>query len=137
MMNVKFRRGMTMECGTCREWMSLWLDGRLVQAEIEQVEGHIATCPDCRTALDALRHVDRLLSAAPLVQPRANWAPAPNKAPPRTANSQRDVFRTRGPASVTIFKRSDTSPEMKAPISTPMISKTNHDFSGLSFPSPK
>jgi anti-sigma factor RsiW len=58
-----------MECDTCREWMSLWLDGRLVQAEIEQVEGHIATCPDCRTALDALRHVDRLLSAAPLVLP--------------------------------------------------------------------
>ncbi len=60
---------MTMECDTCREWMSLWLDGRLVQAEIEQVEGHIATCPDCRTALDALRQVDRLLSAAPLVPP--------------------------------------------------------------------
>jgi len=49
--------------------MSLWLDGRLVQAEIEQVEDHIATCPDCRTALDTLRHVDHLLSAAPLVLP--------------------------------------------------------------------
>ncbi len=58
-----------MECDTCREWMSLWLDGRLVPAEIEQVEGHVATCPDCHTALDALRHVDRLLSAAPLVLP--------------------------------------------------------------------
>ncbi len=58
-----------MECNTCREWMSLWLDGRLVQAEIEQVEGHVATCLDCRTALDALRHVDHLLSAAPLVLP--------------------------------------------------------------------
>ncbi len=58
-----------MECGTCREWMSLWLDGRLVQAEVEQVEGHVATCPDCRTALDALWYVDRLLSAAPLVMP--------------------------------------------------------------------
>ena len=58
-----------MECDTCREWMSLWLDGRLVQAEIEQVEEHIATCPDCRTALDALRHVDRLLSTAPLALP--------------------------------------------------------------------
>jgi anti-sigma factor RsiW len=49
--------------------MSLWLDGRLVQAEVEQVEEHIATCADCRTALDALRRVDRLLSAAPLVLP--------------------------------------------------------------------
>jgi predicted anti-sigma-YlaC factor YlaD len=58
-----------MECDTCREWMSLWLDGRLVQAEIEQVEEHVAACPDCRTALDALRHVDRLLSAAPPVLP--------------------------------------------------------------------
>jgi len=58
-----------MECDTCREWMSLWLDGRLVQAEVEQVEEHIATCADCRMALDALRHVDRLLSAAPLVLP--------------------------------------------------------------------
>ncbi len=58
-----------MECDTCREWMSLWLDGRLVQAEIEQVEGHVATCLDCRTALDALRHVDRLLCAAAPVLP--------------------------------------------------------------------
>jgi anti-sigma factor RsiW len=58
-----------MECNTCREWMSLWLDGRLVQAEIEQVEEHVAACTDCCTALDALRHVDRLLSAAPLVLP--------------------------------------------------------------------
>jgi anti-sigma factor RsiW len=49
--------------------MSLWLDGRLVQAEVEQVEEHTATCPDCRTALDALRHVDRLLSAAPVALP--------------------------------------------------------------------
>jgi len=63
-----------MECDTCREWMSLWLDGRLVQAEIEQVEEHVATCPDCRTALDALRHVDRLLSAAPLVLPAPGFA---------------------------------------------------------------
>jgi anti-sigma factor RsiW len=53
-----------MECETCREWMSLWLDGRLVQAEIEQVEDHTATCLDCRAALDALRRVDRLLNAA-------------------------------------------------------------------------
>ncbi len=58
-----------MECNTCREWMSLWLDGRLVPAEIEQVEGHVATCPTCRIALDALRHVDRLLSSAPPVLP--------------------------------------------------------------------
>ncbi len=58
-----------MECETCREWISLWLDGRLVQAEIDQVEGHVATCPGCRTALDALRHVDRLLSATPAVLP--------------------------------------------------------------------
>jgi predicted anti-sigma-YlaC factor YlaD len=63
-----------MECDTCREWMSLWLDGRLVQAEIEQVEGHVATCPDCRTALDALRHVDHLLSAAPPVLPAPGFA---------------------------------------------------------------
>jgi hypothetical protein len=44
-----------MECDTCREWMSLWLDGRLVQAEIEQVEGHVATCPDCRPRRPAAR----------------------------------------------------------------------------------
>jgi anti-sigma factor RsiW len=68
-MRLMFKKGMTMECDTCREWMSLWLDGRLIQAEIERVEEHVATCPDCRTALDALRHVDRLLSAAPLVLP--------------------------------------------------------------------
>jgi anti-sigma factor RsiW len=74
-MRLMFKKGMTMECDTCREWMSLWLDGRLVQAEIEQVEEHVATCPDCRTALDALRHVDRLRPVLRFVS-RPGWQPA-------------------------------------------------------------
>ncbi len=58
-----------MECDTCREWMSLWLDNRLTQGEIRQVESHTATCPACRALLDAIHRVDRLLAAAPMMSP--------------------------------------------------------------------
>jgi len=58
-----------MDCDTYREWMSLWLDQRLTQDEIRQVEAHTATCPTCHAVLDGMRQVDRLLTAAPMMAP--------------------------------------------------------------------
>jgi predicted anti-sigma-YlaC factor YlaD len=66
---MKRGKVITMECDTYREQMSLWLDNRLTQEEIQQVEAHTATCPACRATLDALHHVDRLLVATPMVSP--------------------------------------------------------------------
>lgn len=57
------------ECDTCQKRMSLWFDDRLTRPEIQQVEAHIATCPSCRTSLDALRRVDRMLAVAPVMSP--------------------------------------------------------------------
>jgi predicted anti-sigma-YlaC factor YlaD len=58
-----------MECNNYQEQMSLWIDDQLTQNEIQEIEAHTATCPTCRTSLEALKRVDRLLIAAPLVSP--------------------------------------------------------------------
>lgn len=56
-----------MECDTYQEQMSLWLDDQLAEDEIRHIEAHVASCTSCRTSLDALRRVDRLLDAAPMI----------------------------------------------------------------------
>ncbi len=58
-----------MECDTYQEQMSLWLDDQLAKDEIRHIEVHVAYCTSCRTSLDALRRVDRLLDAAPMIAP--------------------------------------------------------------------
>jgi len=58
-----------MECDIYQEQMSLWLDDQLAKDEIRHIEAHIASCISCRTSLDALRRVDRLLDAAPMIMP--------------------------------------------------------------------
>jgi predicted anti-sigma-YlaC factor YlaD len=58
-----------MECDTYQEQMSLWIDGQLPEDEIRHIESHAAVCASCRTSLDALRRLDRLLSAAPMIAP--------------------------------------------------------------------
>ena len=60
---------MRTECDTCGERMSLWLDGRLDRAQIEQMEAHIAACPICRATFVAWRRADRVLTSAPTVSP--------------------------------------------------------------------
>lgn len=57
------------ECDTCKEWISLWLDARLTESEIQQVEVHTATCPTCRATLNAQRRVDWLLANSPMMSP--------------------------------------------------------------------
>jgi predicted anti-sigma-YlaC factor YlaD len=58
-----------MECETFQEQMSLWIDGKLNEDEVRYIENHIAVCASCRTSLDALQRLDRLLSAAPMMAP--------------------------------------------------------------------
>ena len=58
-----------MECDTCQEQMSLWIDDQLTPNEIQEIEAHAATCPSCRASLDTLRRLDRLLASAPMVSP--------------------------------------------------------------------
>jgi predicted anti-sigma-YlaC factor YlaD len=60
---------MIMECNNYQERMSLWIDNQLTQNEIREIEAHTAMCLTCRTSLEALKRLDRLLSAAPLVSP--------------------------------------------------------------------
>ncbi len=58
-----------MECDTYQEQMSLWIDDQLTEDEIRRIEVHAVTCASCRAALDALRRLDRLLDAAPMIAP--------------------------------------------------------------------
>jgi len=58
-----------MECDTYQEQMSLWIDEQLTEDELRQIEVHAASCASCRTAFDALRRLDRLLDAAPMIAP--------------------------------------------------------------------
>lgn len=58
-----------MECNTYQEQMSAWLENQLTSQEMQGVEAHVAVCPSCRAALDALRRVDWLLASAPMMSP--------------------------------------------------------------------
>jgi predicted anti-sigma-YlaC factor YlaD len=49
--------------------MSLWIDDQLTEDEVRQIEAHATHCVSCRAALDDLRRLDRLLSAAPMISP--------------------------------------------------------------------
>lgn len=63
-----------MKCDTYREQMSLWIDSQLTQDEIRRIEAHTATCQACRSALDALHRVDRLLVSAPMMSPAPGFS---------------------------------------------------------------
>jgi predicted anti-sigma-YlaC factor YlaD len=63
-----------MECDAYQERMSLWIDSQLTEDEIQQIEVHTAACASCRASLDALRRLDRLLGAAPMMQPVPGFA---------------------------------------------------------------
>lgn len=63
-----------MKCDTYREQMSLWIDSQLTQDEIRRIEAHTATCQACRSALDTLHRVDRLLVSAPMMSPAPGFS---------------------------------------------------------------
>lgn len=63
-----------MECDKYREKISLWIDEQLTADEVRQIEAHVAACASCRAALDSLRRLDRLLSAAPMIAPAPGFS---------------------------------------------------------------
>lgn len=63
-----------MECNNYQEQMSLWIDNQLTPNEIREIEAHTATCLTCRTSLEALKRLDRLLNAAPMVSPTPGFS---------------------------------------------------------------
>lgn len=63
-----------MNCDAYQKQMSLLFDQQLTQEEMREVEAHTAACPSCHTALEALRHVDRLLASAPMMSPRPGFS---------------------------------------------------------------
>jgi predicted anti-sigma-YlaC factor YlaD len=56
-----------MHCRHADELMSERLDGRLTGTEAAFLEEHLQACDPCRTEWDAMRQVDALLNAAPLI----------------------------------------------------------------------
>ena len=70
------------------------------------------------------------LKAAPLVQPLAIWAPIPNKIPPLNAKIKRRLFVILGECCTLQPILPAKPPEIKAPISTPIVSKTIQLFIG-------
>jgi predicted anti-sigma-YlaC factor YlaD len=63
-----------MECDNYQKRMSLWIDDQLTQSEIREIEAHTATCATCRASVEALRRLDRLLSAAPMLSPMPGFS---------------------------------------------------------------
>ncbi len=60
---------MSLDCEQMCERISTLLDGQLEAAETGPLQAHLDGCPFCRAGLDAMRGVDRLLSAAPMISP--------------------------------------------------------------------
>ena len=71
------------------------------------------------------------LRAAPLAQPLPNEAPIPTITPPRPATISHFLDVILGECSTFSFNLPDNAPEIKPPKTTPIISKTSHEFSGL------
>ena len=61
-------------CERCDEAISLWIEGQLGEDEVQEMETHLSACRSCRAVSDALRHVDRVLVAAPMVSPMPGFA---------------------------------------------------------------
>ena len=53
-----------MRCEKACEMMSLRLDGRLLPAELAELDGHVAGCGECREEWRRLQAIDAVLSAA-------------------------------------------------------------------------
>jgi len=64
----------TMECDNYQKQMSLWIDDQLTQSEIREIEVHTATCATCRASVEALRRLDRLLHASPMLSPTPGFS---------------------------------------------------------------
>jgi len=50
-----------------KEWLTLADQGELTEEQSRELESHLSTCAECRAEREALRSVDSMLKAAPLV----------------------------------------------------------------------
>src|SRR5450759_4593706 len=75
-------------------------------------------------------------SAAPLVHPRASWAPYTKNRPPRKAKINRLILEIFGDFSILNLSLLDIAPDKNPPATTPNISIVNQFFRGF-FPSSK
>src|SRR5512133_676313 len=71
------------------------------------------------------------VSAWPLVQPRASFAPTPMSTPPTNANISRLLVVMFGPFSTVLVTRCANTPDRNPPTNTPSTSKTSQSMSGL------
>jgi anti-sigma factor RsiW len=53
------------------KWMMPYVDGRLKQGELREVEAHLAACSACRLRVNEFRAVSGLLDELPQIEPSA------------------------------------------------------------------
>jgi len=53
-------------CKQAADWMQGLLDGELAPADREKLGQHVALCPDCRPAWEALIDVEQMLASPPM-----------------------------------------------------------------------
>jgi anti-sigma factor RsiW len=59
-----------MVCGRVNNLLSAYLDRELTGIEMMSLQRHVAVCAGCRTEMEALAQVRRLLGSMPAVEPR-------------------------------------------------------------------
>jgi predicted anti-sigma-YlaC factor YlaD len=63
-----------MNCEQNELWMMDALDGVLAAPNRQRLEAHIETCDHCRAEWDALKSLDQILAASPMIQPAPGFA---------------------------------------------------------------
>jgi len=58
-----------MKCEDVSRELIAYLDGRVNESERRKVEGHLASCPACRTRAEEMRKVSMLLGEVPAIEP--------------------------------------------------------------------
>lgn len=59
-----------MDCRSCRDDLTAYLDGELEPARVHQVEAHMQGCSSCRAELESLEKASRLVAAhLPEIEP--------------------------------------------------------------------
>src|SRR5688572_31789011 len=65
-----------MRCESAQELFSEYCDGGIQEALRVPLESHLSTCDRCNDEIESLRHVWKVLDAAPLVEPPAGFRAA-------------------------------------------------------------
>ncbi|MCD6518930.1 MAG: zf-HC2 domain-containing protein [Anaerolineae bacterium] len=81
-----------MRCQQASEWMSLQLDGLLTQAQWEELEEHLQSCPHCAKEWGMMLAADQLLQGAERVSPPRDLVPLVMARMEARARRQRLLF---------------------------------------------